>query len=125
MKVLVAVLCLLALPALAQSPADRLFEAIDEGKALVAEGIVARGQADLNARNKDGDTPLHLAIEKDMKELAGMLVKAGARVNARNSNSGTPLHAATGGARGATRGSRGSSPAPRRGRRRPALRAGG
>ena len=35
----------------AQTPEDRLFRAIDEGKQLVAEGVVARGEAKLDARN--------------------------------------------------------------------------
>ena len=59
-----------------------------------AASLIARGQVDLNARNKDGETALHLAIEKGMKELAALLIKTGARVNARNKNSETPLHAA-------------------------------
>jgi E3 ubiquitin-protein ligase mind-bomb len=78
----------------AQTPEERLFEAIEEGKPLVAEGIVARGEVKLDARNKERETPLHLAIEKGMKELAAMLVKAGAPVGARSSNGETPLHLA-------------------------------
>lgn len=78
----------------AQTPEERLFAAIEVGKPLVAEGIVARGGVKLDARNAERETPLHRAIEKGMKELLVMLVKAGAPVNARSSNSETPLHAA-------------------------------
>ncbi len=59
------------------TPEERLFEALHESKPLVAEGIVARGRVDLNAKNQDGDTPLQVAIEKNYRELAAMLVKAG------------------------------------------------
>ena len=88
------VLIAMSTAALAQTAEERLFEAIEEGRALVAEGMVARGGGKLDARNKEGETPLHVAIEKGMRELAEMLVKAGARVNARSGNSETPLHAA-------------------------------
>ena len=48
----------------AQAPESRLFEAIEAGKQLVAEGIIVKGRVNLDARNKDGETPLHRAIEK-------------------------------------------------------------
>src|SRR5262245_30541383 len=78
--------------AFAQTAEDRLFRAIEEGKQLVAEGDVARGTAKLDARNAKNETALHLAIEKEYRTLAEMLVKAGAPVNARSGNGETPLH---------------------------------
>src|SRR5512132_2673107 len=94
LRLLFVGLFLVVSSAAAQTPEERLFEAIEEGKPLVAEGIVARGEVKLDARNKERETPLHLAIEKGMKELAAMLVKAGAPVTARSSNGETPLHLA-------------------------------
>src|SRR5512135_911473 len=83
---------LVALTGAAQTSEQRLFDALEADKPLVAEGIVARGKLDLNARNKERETPLHRAIEKGYKELAAMLVKAGARLNALNQTGETPLH---------------------------------
>ena len=76
----------------AQTPEERLFEAIEAGKPLVAEGIVLRTRVDLDARNSERETPLHLAIEKGFKELTELMLKAGAPVGARSANGGTPLH---------------------------------
>ena len=73
---------------------QRLFASIEEGKELVAEGLLLRGQADVNARNSERETPLHRAVEKGMKSLAQMLLKAGADVRARSSNGETALHLA-------------------------------
>ena len=43
----------------------------------VAEHLIANG-ADVNAKDKDGKTPLKLAIEKDNKEIIILLRKHGA-----------------------------------------------
>lgn len=89
-------LLLLSLSALAfaQSPEERLFEAITDGKPLVAEGLVANGKVNLDARNAEGETPLHRAVEKGMRELASLLLKAGARAAARSNSGETALHLA-------------------------------
>lgn len=47
---------------------------------------------DLNARTKDGETPLHFAIIYNRLKLIYELVKRGADVNAQSSNGETPLH---------------------------------
>jgi ankyrin repeat protein len=95
MRRLLAVLLFLACgAAFAQSAETRLFEAIDEGKPLVAEGILSRSKLDVNALNKERETPLHRAVEKGMKELTAMLLRMGARPNARSTTGETPLHLA-------------------------------
>src|SRR5262245_34701447 len=78
--------------AFAQTAEDRLFRAIEDGKQLVAEGVVARGGAKLDAKNAKSETALHLAIEKEYRPLAEALVKAGAPPNARTDSGETPLH---------------------------------
>jgi len=85
----VAVL-LMASPALASDEA--LFQAIEEGRQLAAIALVRRGEADVDARNAGRETPLHRAIEKDMRGLAQALVQAGASVRARTRNGETALH---------------------------------
>ena len=76
--------------AFAQSAEERLFRAIDDGKQLVAEGIVVNGGVKLDARNAENETPLHRAVERGYKELAELLVKAGAPVTVRSQNGETP-----------------------------------
>jgi hypothetical protein len=72
----------------------QLFAAIDEGKEVLAEGLIARGRADPNARNAERETPLHRAIEKGMKGLTQALVGAKADLRARSQNGETVLHLA-------------------------------
>jgi uncharacterized membrane protein YfcA len=73
---------------------QQLFDAIEEGKELVAEGLVIRKRASVNARNAEGDAPLHRAIEKGMRELTDILLKHGANIRARARRGETPLHLA-------------------------------
>ena len=73
---------------------DELFAAIAKGKELAAEGLLLRGRAEVDARDADGETPLHRAVEKGMKELAAQLVKAGASLHARSRHGETALHVA-------------------------------
>ncbi|XP_051172811.1 putative ankyrin repeat protein RF_0381 [Leptopilina boulardi] len=47
---------------------------------------------DLNAKTKDGETPLHFAIIYNRLKLIYELVKRGADVNAQSTNGETPLH---------------------------------
>jgi ankyrin repeat protein len=94
---LFTLLVLLAATAYAQAPGtaeERLFDAIDEGKELVAEGVMRSQKLNLDARNSNGETALHRAVEKGMKELARALVAAGSSLRARSSNGETVLHLA-------------------------------
>ena len=59
----------------------------------MAELLLAN-QADPNAVGSTGQTPLHLAAEKDYTNIAALLLASKANVNAKNSLGYTPLHAA-------------------------------
>ena len=48
----------------------------------------------VNLKNKDGDTPLSLAVKKQRIAIAEILLKAGAATNVRNKAGWTPLHIA-------------------------------
>jgi ankyrin repeat protein len=52
-------------------------------------------KADVNARNDNGDTPLHLAAEFGRKEVVEFLLTNKADVNARDNNGETPLQLTT------------------------------
>lgn len=60
-----------------------------------AEALLAKGP-DVNAKDKDGVTPLHKAVQKGDKAEVEALLAKGADVNARGKNGRTPLHAAAG-----------------------------
>ena len=47
---------------------------------------------DVNARDSDGNTPLHLAAQAENPAAVTFLMQAGADVNARNNTEATPLH---------------------------------
>ncbi len=51
-------------------------------------------KAEVNAKNKDGNTPLHLAALNDHVDVAELLLAAKADVNARNELGNTPLKTA-------------------------------
>jgi ankyrin repeat protein len=77
--------------ALASEP---LFVAIAEHREAAALELVARKQADFGARDANGDTPLHRAVETGMRKLTQSLLSAGADPRARTRNGETALHLA-------------------------------
>ena len=79
---------------LAQTADERLFEAIQDGKPLVAEGLIANGQASPRARDANGETALHRAVEKGLRELTVLLLRSGANPAARSNSGETALHLA-------------------------------
>ena len=91
-KALAAALLLGPFSTAALASDDALFQAIEDGRQLAAVALVTRGEADVNARNAQRETPLHRAVEKDMRGLAQALVRAGASLYARTSNGETALH---------------------------------
>ena len=73
------------------SPKD-ILEAGESGNIEAIKQHLADG-ADVNAKNKAGQTPLHEAAGRGHnKEVAALLITAGADVNARDANGMTPLH---------------------------------
>ena len=61
------------------------------------EELLATDNSLIDARDKDGSTPLHCATWKGQQEVVALLIKGGADVNAHNNNDHwgtTPLHAA-------------------------------
>ena len=54
--------------------------------------VLLKNGADVNAKNKDGDTPLHHAARNSNYNTVEVLLKNGADVNAKNKNGDTPLH---------------------------------
>ena len=61
----------------------------------LAQRLLESG-ADVNAQNKDHETPLHLASRLRLHEMARLLLKHGADVNLMNAEGKTPLQLATG-----------------------------
>ena len=75
-----------------QSP---LCEACEEGRVDTVRALIELG-ADVNYKDRDGQTALHHAAsfskEQEAVEMTGLLVAAGADVNAVNESGTAPLH---------------------------------
>jgi|GEM_PF-609235 ankyrin repeat protein/serine/threonine protein kinase len=56
--------------------------------------VAALLMLNINARDKSGDTPLHIAVQDNRPEIVYFLIVNGAKVNVKNSEGQTPLHIA-------------------------------
>ena len=61
----------------------------DKYEALVVKLLDAK--ADKNAKDPEGNAPLHIACDRNQKEIIKLLIKAGADINAKNSEGLTPI----------------------------------
>ena len=64
----------------------------DEGEALDYALLLLKHGVEVNKRDEDKDTPLHLSIVFNWFGLAGILLEHGADANAENDRGMTPLH---------------------------------
>jgi ankyrin repeat protein len=92
-RTFLAALWLAACCAHAQTPAETLFRAIENGDFGEFSRLVATG-IDLSANNKLGETPLYVAAEKGQLEMAKLLIARGADARALTPNGESVLHAA-------------------------------
>jgi ankyrin repeat protein len=78
-----------------QTPLHTLSEGqvYDEGDTLkLAVLLLNQDGVEVNKRDRDGETPLHLAMRWDRFVLAGTLLENGADTNAENNEGKTPFH---------------------------------
>ena len=61
------------------------------GSGAIAELFIQNG-AELNARNSDQETPLHVAASYGSLDMVRVLVASGVRINVRDGLGDTPLH---------------------------------
>lgn len=73
---------------------EPLFGAIDQHEEPAAIQMVREGRADPNARNPQGDAPIHRAVETGMRRLLEALLARGADARARTKNGEAALHLA-------------------------------
>ena len=70
----------------AKAPDISLLKAAIDGNIEAVKLLIANG-ADVNARDKDGETPLHKASSRGEKEIIELLIAKGADVNAKDNSS--------------------------------------
>ena len=75
--------------------APPLYWAAHEGHKEIVELLIANG-ADVNAKDRRGETSLHAAALSPRKEIAELLIAEGADVNAKDQKGKTPLDTAYG-----------------------------
>lgn len=78
-------------------PSKEIIKAAKSGGVSRIKELLATDRGLINARDKDGSTPLHCATWKGQQEVVALLLESGADVNAHNANEHwgtTPLHAA-------------------------------
>ena len=91
MKHLLITIAAVVLVGCGEAEAERaLFEAAAVGNIEAVKQHLATG-ADVNAKNKVGQTPLHRAALYSQKEIVELLIAGGANVNAKDKEGDTPL----------------------------------
>ena len=70
---------------------DLLFAEIVRGNVYAVRSLISEG-ANVNARDENGLSPLHIAAEEGRTAIAQALISSGSNVNAKDSKNWTPLH---------------------------------
>jgi ankyrin repeat protein len=83
-------------PPTVEAPDISISEAAWDGNIEAVKQHLAAG-TDVNAKGRDGWTPLHAAAYYVHKEIGELLIGKGADVNAKNDDGWTPLHQASAG----------------------------
>jgi ankyrin repeat protein len=78
-------------PPTAKAPDISIQEAAKEGNIAAIKQHLAAG-TDVNAKGRDGWTPLHNVARNGHKEIVELLIAKGAEVNAKDEDGWTPLH---------------------------------
>jgi uncharacterized protein (TIGR03067 family) len=76
-----------------EAPKISLHRIVTKGNVKQVQSLLAKG-ADINKKNKQGETPLYVAVKRDDKAMVEFLVAEGADIDAKNKDGQTPLHIA-------------------------------
>jgi len=82
-------------PSTAKAPDISIHEAAYTGNIEAVKQHLAAG-TNVNAKSRNGETPLLLAANRDHKEIVELLIAKGADVNVKDKVGWTPLHSAVG-----------------------------
>jgi ankyrin repeat protein len=86
-SIVLLALCFFSMPVLSQE----IFDAAQKGDLAKLKSLVQNNPNLVNAKNKDDDTPLHIAADAGHLEIARFLIQSGADVNSMNSSLRNPV----------------------------------
>jgi len=75
------------------SYSEELLNSVKKGELSKVRDLIKRG-ANVNIKDKDGKTPLHIAVENNYEDIVKVLIQNNADVNIKDNNGNTPLHIA-------------------------------
>lgn len=69
-----------------------LHRATKEGNFTIVSELLTCGYRNIDAKNQDGHTAVHLACRYSNEQMVRKLIDSGANVNCRDTKGNTPLH---------------------------------
>lgn len=69
-----------------------LHRATKEGDAVIVSELLQCGYRNIDAKNQNGQTAVHLACQNGIESILNKLIDSGANVNCRDKDGNTPLH---------------------------------
>ena len=71
---------------------EAIHDAAEKGDIAKVKSLLAEKSERVSAKNRYGETPLHMAAFRGHKDIVELLIAKGANVNAKEKNSATALH---------------------------------
>ncbi|MEO0202771.1 MAG: ankyrin repeat domain-containing protein [candidate division WOR-3 bacterium] len=72
---------------------QKLLESVSRGELSKTKDFINKG-ADINIKNNNGKTPLHIAVENEYEDIVKLLLEKNVDVNIKDNEGNTPLHKA-------------------------------
>lgn len=91
-KIIIVVIMLILFLFIIQAFPNEIHQAAMKGDLAGVKKILAEKPDSVNSKDKDGKTPLHLAVQSGNKDVIEFLLAQGAEIDAKDNKENTPLH---------------------------------